>query len=147
MTATPGGRQVWAAGEADRTARRRQAAVAHFAGSRWRTLHRRRSRDGANWYNLYGVASGGSVYVAGTCVEPGYRQQRRPAAEGHDRRLLVRAGAPRPGLRRRNIPGGIANIAGELWLAGIYNTDSSNLRLNIADPAPAGPFYSERHRP
>jgi hypothetical protein len=132
VTATPDGRQVWVAGEADSPKGGGKPLVGHWvAGSGWNIPHLPAVPHGANWSNLYGLAiDGGSVYVAGTFVNP--------ATDNSDVLLLKEtggswsvAGAPNAGgSGGADIPGGIANIAGELWMAGTYNTaTSSNLPL------------------
>jgi phosphoesterase family protein len=132
VTATPDGRQVWVAGEADSPRGGGKPVVEHLvAGSGWNIPHLPAVPGGANWSNLYGVAiGGGSVYVTGTFVNP---------ATGNNGVLLLKetggtwsiAGAPNPGgPGGSDIAGGIANTAGQLWMAGTYNTaTSSNLPL------------------
>jgi hypothetical protein len=91
--------------------------------------------DGANWSNLYGVATGGgSVWAVGTYVDP---------ATDNNNALVLRetggtwsiVGAPQPGSGS-NLPGGITNIDGQLWLAGIY--DDGGSRLPLIEHRPPG---------
>jgi hypothetical protein len=132
VTATPNGHQVWVAGEADSPAGGGQPLVEHWvAGGGWNIPHLPKVPDGANWSNLYGLAmDGGSVFAVGTFVNP--------ATDNNEVLLLKGAGgvwsivgAPDPGgAGGTAIPGGIANIGGQLWMAGTYNTaSSSNLPL------------------
>jgi hypothetical protein len=132
VTATRDGHQVWVAGEADSPEGGGKPLVEHWvSGSGWSIAHLPAVPDGANWSDLYGVAiDGGSVYVTGTFVNP--------ATDSNDVLLLKGTGATwsvvgapnAGGAGGSDIPGGIANIGGQLWMAGTYNTaTSSNLPL------------------
>jgi hypothetical protein len=128
VTATPDGSQVWVAGESDSPAGGGQPLVEHWvSGHGWSVQHLPKVPDGANWSNLYGVAiDGSSVYAAGTFVDP---------ATDNNQILLLRetggswsiVGAPDAGgAGGTDIPGGITNVGGHLWMAGTYTTATSN---------------------
>jgi len=132
VTATPDGSQVWVAGEADSPDGGGQPLIEHWdAGSGWTVQQLPAIPDGGNWSNLYGLAvQGGSVFADGTFVNP--------ATDSNEVLLLQDTGgswsivgAPNPGgSGGSDIPGGLANIGGQLWMAGTYNTaTSSNLPL------------------
>jgi hypothetical protein len=83
--------------------------------------------DGSNWANLYGVAvAGGSTWAVGTYVDP--------ATDNNNVLVLRDTGhhwaldnAPNVGgAGASNIPGGITAIDGQLWMAGMYSTATSN---------------------
>ena len=71
VTATRDG-QVWVAGEAASPTGGGRPLIEHFVpGSGWHVQHLPTVPDGANWSNLYGVATGGgSVWAVGTYVDP-----------------------------------------------------------------------------
>jgi hypothetical protein len=123
---TVSGGQVWVAGEADSPAGG-LPLIEHLANGRWSTEHLPALPDGSNWGNLYGMAvAQGSVWAVGTFVDP--------ATDNNDVLVLRGTGgtwtidnAPNAGGKGfSDIPGGITAIDGQLWLAGMYTTATSN---------------------
>jgi hypothetical protein len=123
---TVSGGQVWAVGESD-TPSGGEPLVEHLQNGHWSTGHLPALPDGANWGNLYGVAVGqGSVWAVGTFVDP--------ATDNNNLLVLRLTGgtwtinnAPNaggPGFT--DIPGGITNVDGQLWMAGTYTTATSS---------------------
>jgi hypothetical protein len=119
--------QVWVVGEADSPAAGGLPLIEHYAGGKWTVAHLPAVPDGANWSNLYGVAvAGGSVWAVGTFVDP--------ATDNNDVLVLRGTGgtwtidhAPNAGgTGFSDIPGGITAIDGQLWMAGMYTTATSN---------------------
>jgi hypothetical protein len=129
VTATPDGSQVWVAGETDTPDGGGQPLIGHWtAGGGWTTQSLPAVPDGANWSNLYGLAvDGGSVYAVGTFVNPTTDNNEVLLLQGDSSGSWSIVGAPNPsGAGGSDIPGGIANIDGQLWMAGTYTTASSN---------------------
>jgi hypothetical protein len=128
VTTGPGG-QVWVAGEADSPAGGGQPLVEHFVpGGGWRVAALPGLPKNVNWANLYGLAvNGGTTWAVGTYVDP---------ATDNNNELLLRndngswrvANVAVPGSGS-NLPGGIANIDGQLWIAGVFDDGGSRLPL------------------
>ena len=125
LTVTRG--QVWVAGESDSPAGGGRPFLEHFVNGTWNIEKLPAVPDGANWSNLYGVAAAeGSIWAVGTYVNP--------ATDSNDVLVLRDTagkwsvnGAPNaggPGFS--DIAGGITAIDGQLWLAGMYTTATSN---------------------
>jgi hypothetical protein len=123
---TVAGGQVWVAGEADSPAGG-LPLIEHLVNGHWFTDHLPALPDGSNWGNLYGMAiAQGSVWAVGTFVDP--------ATDNNDVLVLRGTGgtwtidnAPNAGGKGfSDIPGGITAIDGQLWLAGMYTTATSN---------------------
>ena len=129
VTATGDG-QVWAVGEADSPAGGGQPLIEHYApGAGWRIASLPAIPDKGNWANLYGIATNGTtVYAVGTYVDP--------ATDNNNALLLSSVkggpwtivGAPQPGSGS-NLPGGITQVGGQFWLAGVFDTGGSRLPL------------------
>lgn len=125
VTATPG--QAWVAGEADSPAGGGRPLIEHYAAGVWSIAHLPVSA-GSDWTNLYGLArAGGSVWAAGTYVDP--------RTDSNNALVLRYSGgtwsvdnAPDPGSGS-NIPGGVTAVGGQLWLAGVYDNGGSRLPL------------------
>ena len=128
VTATKDG-QVWAVGEADSPAGG-EPLVEHYApGQGWQAETLPAVPDKANWANLYGVAvSGGTVYAVGTYVDPATDNNNALVLSSVSGGPWTIVGAPNPGSGS-NIPGGIAQIDGQFWLAGVYDDGGSELPL------------------
>jgi hypothetical protein len=122
------GHEAWVVGEADSPAGGGKPLVEHWVqGSGWSTAHLPAVPHGANWADLYGVAfDGNSVVAVGTFVNP---------ATDNNQVLLLRGtggtwsivNAPNAGgAGGSDIPAGIKNIGGQLWMAGTYTTATSS---------------------
>jgi hypothetical protein len=122
--------QVWAVGEADSPAGGGQPLIEHHApGQGWQVQTLPAVPGKANWANLYGVAaSGGTVYAVGTYVDPATDNNNALVLSSVNGGPWTVAGAPDPGSGS-NIPGGITEIGGQFWLAGIYDDGGSELPL------------------
>jgi len=127
VTATSSG--LWAVGESDSPAGGGQPLILQLAaGHVGQVAQLPALPDGADWSNLYGVAiSGGSVWADGTYVDP--------ATDNNNELVLHTVGgkwqlatAPEPGSGS-NIPGGLASIDGQLWLAGMYDDGNQEMPL------------------
>jgi hypothetical protein len=119
--------QVWVVGEADSPVGGGLPLIEHLVHGHWFTEQLPALPDGANWGNLYGVTvAQGAVWAVGTFVDP--------ATDNNDVLVLSGAGgkwaidnAPNAGGKGfSDIPGGITAIDGQLWLAGMYTTATSN---------------------
>jgi hypothetical protein len=124
---TASGGQVWVAGEADSPTGGGQPRIYCDNHGQWSIASLPKLPDGSNWGNLYGLAvAQGSVWAVGTFVDP--------ATDNNDVLVLHGTGgtwaidnAPNPGGSGfSDIPGGITAIDGQLWLAGMYTTATSN---------------------
>jgi len=122
------GGQFWVAGEADSPAGGGRPFAARYADGTWHVASLPAVPDHSNWANLYGITSvDGTIWVAGTYVDP---------ATDNNNGLVLRyangkwaiSNAPNPGSGS-NIPGGITNVDGQLWLAGIYDNGSQEIPL------------------
>ncbi len=124
---TVAGGQVWVAGESDSPSGGGRPLIERYAHGTWTIAKLPAVPHGADWSNLYSLAvAQGAVWAAGTYVDP---------ATDNNRVLLLRgaggswtlAGAPDAGgAGGSDIPGGITNVGGQLWLAGTYTTATSN---------------------
>jgi hypothetical protein len=124
---TVSGGHVWVAGEADSPAGGGQPRVYEESHGTWSIASLPALPDGSNWGNLYSMAvAQGSVWAVGTFVDP--------ATDNNDVLVLRDTGgtwtidnAPNPGGSGfSDIPGGITAVGGQLWLAGMYTTATSN---------------------
>jgi Phosphoesterase family len=124
---TASGGQVWVAGEADSPVGGGQPWIYYDNHGKWSVASLPKLPDGSNWGNLYSMAvAQGSVWAVGTYVDP--------ATDNNDVLVLRGTGgtwavdnAPNaggPGFS--DIPGGITAIGGQLWMAGMYTTATSN---------------------
>ena len=128
VTATPDGSQVWVVGESDSPAGGGQPLVEHWvAGRGWSVPRLPKVPDHANWSNLYGVTlDGSSVYAVGTFVNPSTDNNQVLLLKGTGGTWSI-VGAPNAGgAGGGDIPGGITNVDGHLWIAGTYTTATSN---------------------
>ena len=122
--------QLWAVGEADSPAGGGQPLIEHYApGSGWQAETLPAVPDKANWSNLYGVATNGTtVYAVGTYVDPATDNNNALVLSSVKGGPWTIDGAPDPGSGS-NIPGGITQIGGQFWLAGMYDDGGSELPL------------------
>ena len=97
------------------------------AGHGWSVPHLPKVPAHANWSNLYGVAlDGSSVYAVGTFVNPSTDNNQVLLLKGTGGTWSI-VGAPNAGgSGGGDIPGGITNVDGHLWIAGTYTTATSN---------------------
>ena len=118
--------QVWTAGEADSPASGGRPIIERLSGGHGQVVHLPASA-GNNWTNLYGLApADGAIWAVGTFVDP--------TTDNSDVLVLRLTGgkwtinnAPNAGgTGGSDILGGVTNIDGQLWMAGMYNTASSN---------------------
>jgi Phosphoesterase family len=122
------GSQVWVAGEADSPEGGGQPLIEGYHDGSWTTAQLPATPDGANWTNLWGITvASGTVWAVGTYVDP--------ATDNNNALVLEQTGgtwsinpAPNPGSGS-NILGGIANVDGQLWAAGVYDNGGSGLPL------------------
>jgi hypothetical protein len=120
--------QVWVAGEADSPEGGGQPLVEGYQDGTWTIAHLPTIPDGSDWTNLWGIAiAGGSVYAVGTYVDPATDNNNSLVLQGTDGSWSI-SPAPDPG-NGSNILGGIANVDGQLWAAGIYDNGGSELPL------------------
>jgi hypothetical protein len=126
---TVSGGQVWAVGESDTDGPAGgEPLIEHFVpGHGWSVAHLPALPDGANWGNLYGVAVGqGSVWAAGTFVDPATDNNNVLVLRFTGGKWTINNAPNAGGTGGTDIPGGITNIGGHLWMAGTYTTSSSN---------------------
>jgi len=120
--------QVWVAGEADSPEGGGQPLIESYRHGTWAIQHLPAIPDGANWTNLWGIAlAGHNVWAAGTFVDPATDFNQNLVLEGAHGMWTVNA-APNPGLSN-NILGGIANVDGQLWAAGLYQSGGHRFPL------------------
>src|SRR5215468_1543203 len=120
--------QVWVTGEADSPEGGGQPFVAGYQGGTWTIPQLPAVPDGANWTNLWGVqVSGGSVWAVGTYVNPATDSNNTLVLQGTGDSWTVNP-APNPGTGS-NILGGITDVDGQLWAAGVYDSGGSNIPL------------------
>jgi hypothetical protein len=129
VAALPTG-DVWVAGESDSPAGGGQPLVEHFApGKGWSVVSLPALPGGANWGNLYGLAlRGNEVWAVGTYVDPVTDNNNALVLESVAGGAWSIIGAPQAGSGS-NLPGGIANVGGDLWLAGVFDNGGSRLPL------------------
>jgi hypothetical protein len=85
--------------------------------------------DKANWSNLYGAAvAGTTVWAVGTYVDPATDNNNALVLSSVNGGPWTVAGAPDPGSGS-NIPGGITEVDGQLWMAGMDDDGGSELPL------------------
>jgi Phosphoesterase family len=122
------GGTVWVAGEADSPAGGGQPLIESYSGGKWAVAGLPATPDSANWTNLYGLAvTGTTIWAVGTYVDPG--------TDNNNALILKRTGsawsvdhAPNPGTGS-NILGGVTEIGGQLWAAGVYDNGGSEIPL------------------
>jgi hypothetical protein len=86
--------------------------------------------DDSNWTNLWGIAvDGNRVWAAGTFVDPATDFNQNLVLEETGGKWTVSA-APNPGTTN-NIVGAIANVGGQLWAAGLYQSGGHRFPLII----------------
>jgi hypothetical protein len=124
---TVSGGQVWVAGESDSPAGGLPLIERYIPGHGWLTQHLPALPDGSNWGNLYSMAvAQGSVWAVGTYVNPKFDNNNVLVLRGTGGTWTI-DNAPNPGGGgHSDIPGGITAIDGQLWLAGMYTTRTSN---------------------
>ena len=126
IAATAG--QVWVAGEADSPEGGGQPLVERYQDGTWTTAQLPTVPDDANWTNLLGIeVAGDSVWAVGTYVDPATDNNNSLVLQGTDGTWTINH-APDPGSGS-NILGGITNVDGQLWAAGIYDNGGSELAL------------------
>jgi len=120
--------QVWVTGEADSPEGGGQPFVAGYQGGTWTIPQLPAVPDGANWTNMWGIqVSGGSVWAVGTYVDPATDSNNTLVLQGTGGTWTVNP-APNPGTGS-NILGGITDVDGQLWAAGVYDSGGSNIPL------------------
>ena len=120
--------QVWVAGEADSPEGGGQPFVEGYQDGSWTIPRLPAVPDGANWTNLWGIQlAGGSVWAAGTYVDPATDNNNTLVLQGTDGSWTVNP-APDPGSGS-NILGGITSVDGQLWAAGVYDNGGSEIPL------------------
>lgn len=120
--------QVWVAGEADSPEGGGQPLVEGYQNGTWKDAALPTVPDGANWTNLWGITTaGGSVWAVGTYVDPATDNNNDLVLQGTDGSWSIDP-APNPG-NGSNILGGITNVDGQLWAAGVYDNGGSELPL------------------
>ena len=83
--------------------------------------------DGSNWANLYGVAvADGSAWAVGTYVDPATDNNNVLVLRDTGGTWAINDAPNVGGSGAANIPGGITSIDGQLWMAGMYATATSN---------------------
>ena len=102
--------------------------IEHYSGGTWTVASLPAVPDGSNWANLYGVAvAGGRAWAVGTYVDPVTDNNNVLLLRGQGNTWTL-AAAPNPGSGS-NLPGGIAAIGGQLWMAGVFDDGGSRLPL------------------
>src|SRR5262249_21548207 len=129
--------QVCVAGEADGPEGGGQPFVEGYQDGTWTIPQLPAVPDGANWTNLWGIQlAGGSVWAAGTYVDPATDNNNTLVLQGTDGSWTVNP-APNPGSGS-NIPGGITSVDGQLWAAGVYDNGGRGVpRVMHREQAPA----------
>jgi hypothetical protein len=124
---TVSGGQVWVAGESDSPAGGR-ALIEHFVpGHGWSIAHLPGLPGGANWADLYGLAvAQGSVWAVGTFVDVKTDNNDVLVLRGTGGKWTIDNAPNAGGSGFSDIPGGITAIDGQLWMAGMYTTATSN---------------------
>ncbi|HEX4655926.1 MAG TPA: alkaline phosphatase family protein [Streptosporangiaceae bacterium] len=120
--------QVWVAGEADSPEGGGQPIIEGYHDGSWTTAQLPATPDGANWTNLWGITvASGTVWAVGTYVDPATDNNNALVLEGTGGTWSINP-APNPGSGS-NILGGIANVGGQLWAAGVFDNGGSGLPL------------------
>jgi Phosphoesterase family len=120
--------QVWVTGEADSPEGGGQPFVAGYRDGAWTIPRLPTVPDGANWTSMWGIqAAGDSVWAVGTYVDPATDNNNTLVLQGTDGTWTINP-APDPGSGS-NILGGITNIDGRLWAAGIFDNGGSEIPL------------------
>jgi hypothetical protein len=119
--------EVWAAGEAVDPAQGGLPFVEHYKSGAWH-IDALPASAGSTWSDLYGVAiAKGAVWVVGTYVNLKTENNETLVLQGVGGKWTVDKG-PNPGSGS-NILGGIANVDGQLWAAGVYDNGGSEIPL------------------
>jgi Phosphoesterase family len=122
------GNTVWVAGEADSPSGGGQPLVESYSGGNWKIASLPAIPTGANWTNLYGLsAASGTVFAVGTYVDPKTDNNNALVLEDANGTWKT-DNAPNPGSGS-NILGGIANVGGQLWTAGVFDAGGSEMPL------------------
>jgi hypothetical protein len=122
------GNTVWVAGEADSPQGGGQPLVERYSGGNWTIASLPTIPTGANWTNLYGLAAAsGTVFAVGTYVDPKTDNNNALVLEDANGTWKI-DNAPNPGSGS-NILGGIANVGGQLWAAGVFDDGGSEMPL------------------
>lgn len=120
--------QVWVDGEADSPEGGGQPFVAGYQDGKWTIPDLPTVPDGANWTNLWGIQiAGDSIWAVGTYVNPSTDNNNSLVLKGTDGTWTIN-NAPDPGSGS-NILGGITDLGGQLWAAGIYDDGGSVIPL------------------
>jgi hypothetical protein len=120
--------QVWVTGESDSPEGGGQPLIEGYQNGTWTTAQLPATPDGANWTNMWGITvNDGTVWAVGTYVDP--------ATDNNNTLVLQEANgtwtinnAPNPGSGS-NILGGLSNVDGQLWAAGVYDNGGSEIPL------------------
>jgi hypothetical protein len=119
---------VWVAGEADSPEGGGQPLVEGYQNGKWTIANLPAVPDGANWTNLWGITqAAGSVWAVGSYVDPATDNNNTLVLQGTNGTWTTNP-APNPG-NGSNILGGITNVAGGLWAAGVYDDGGSEIPL------------------
>jgi Phosphoesterase family len=118
--------QVWVAGEADSPGPGGRPLIEHDQNGTWNRADLPASA-GSDWTNLYGLAiAQGSVWAVGTYVDPATDNNNVLVLRGTGGTWAVDHAPNAGGQGFSDIPGGITAVDGQLWLAGMYTTATSN---------------------
>jgi hypothetical protein len=118
---------VWVVGESDTPAGGGQPLIERYADGKWSIQKLPAVPDGANWSNLYGVAvAQGRVWAAGTYVDPATDNNNVLVLQDIGGKWSISNAPNAGGTGFSDIPGGITAVGGQLWLAGMYTTATSN---------------------
>jgi hypothetical protein len=120
--------QVWVTGESDSPEGGGQPLIEGYQNGSWQIAKLPATPDGSNWTNMWGIAmAGGSVFAVGTYVDPATDNNNSLVLQFTNGSWSIDQ-APNPGSGS-NILGGIANVDGQLWAAGVYDNGGSELPL------------------
>ena len=120
--------QVWVAGEADSPSGGGRPLVEHYVDGTWHVASLPAVPGHSNWANLYGITfADGAIWTAGTYVDPATDNNNALVLEYAHGKWTI-SHAPNPGSGS-NIPGGIATVDGQLWLAGMYDDGNQEIPL------------------
>ena len=124
---TVSGGQVFVAGEADSPVGGGQPWIYCYDHGKWSVASLPKLPDGSNWGNLYSMAvAQGSVWAVGTFVDPATDNNDVLVLRGTGGKWTIDNAPNAGGSGFSDIPGGITAIDGQLWMAGMYTTASSN---------------------
>jgi len=120
--------QVWVTGEADSPEGGGEPLVEGYQHGTWTTAQLPATPDGANWTNMWGITvKDGTVWAVGTYVDPATDNNNSLVLQGTNGMWTIN-NAPNPGSGS-NILGGITNVDGQLWAAGVYDNGGSEIPL------------------